>query len=398
MNNNILIIFTNSYPYGNGEQYLENELIYYSNKFKRIIFIPIKVYGKARTMSENSEVLKVHSKVKFPKYMYFGIILKFINAYLLENKIRKSKIAGNIITYYKLFYNAYMHSIYIIKWLKEEGIKPNDIIFYSYWFYHWVTVMSVIKKTFKFSKFISRAHLNDIYDYLNFNFWGGLKVESMDKIITISNHAKNYFIDNYKIKNEVLSTIRLGVKSSIKLNPINQENKLIFVSCSSIRKEKRLDFIVSVLNEIKLDIKWIHFGEGEMRDEIEQLVTQLPPNIEVELKGFVINEKILNFYESYPIDLFLNLSSEEGIPVSLMEAISYGIPVLAIDVFGNSEIVNKTTGLLFKLEDNAKTISQKIKLFINSKIDRKKIADFQKKFYSAELNYSEFEQILIHNE
>ena len=123
-----------------------------------------------------------------------------------------------------------------------------------------------------------------------------------------------------------------------------------------------------------------------------------PLNIEVEFKGFVINEKILNFYESNPIDLFLNLSSEEGIPVSLMEAISYGIPVVAIDVFGNPELVNKTTGLLFTLEDNAKTISQKIKLFINSKIDRKKIADFQKKFYSAELNYSEFEQILIHNE
>ena len=131
--------------------------------------------------------------------MYLGIILKFINAYLLEKKIRKSKITGNIITYYKLFYNAYMHSIYIIKWLKEESIKPNDIIFYSYWFYHWVTVMSIIKKTFKISKFHFRAHLNDIYDYLNFNFWGGLKVGSMDKIITISNHAKYYYIDNYKI-------------------------------------------------------------------------------------------------------------------------------------------------------------------------------------------------------
>ena len=74
------------------------------------------------------------------------------------------------------------------------------------------------------------------------------------------------------------------------------------------------------------------------------------------------------------------------------------IELFYFEGFCYSEIVNKTTGLLFKLEDNAKTISQKIKLFINSKIDRKKIADFQKKFYSAELNYSEFEQILIHNE
>lgn len=377
---------------------MENELKYYSIKFKKIIFIPINTKGKSRIISKNSEILKIHSRVKFPKYMYLGIIPKFFNAYFLEKKFRKFKFSGKIITYYKLFYNAYMYSKYIIKWLKKENIKANEIVFYSYWFYHWVTVMSIIKNTFKNSKFISRAHLTDTYDYLSFNFWGGFKVSSLDKIITISNHAKNYFIDNYKIRNGLLSTVRLGVKSPIKLNPLNKKKQLIFVSCSSIRKEKRLDFIVKVLNEINLDVKWIHFGEGEMRDEIEQLVTQLPLNIEVEFKGFVINEKILNFYESNPIDLFLNLSSQEGIPVSLMEAISYGIPVVAIDVFGNPELVNKTTGLLFKLEDSAKTISQKIKLFLNSKIERKKIIDFQKKFYSAELNYSEFEQILINNE
>ena len=89
---------------------------------------------------------------------------------------------------------------------------------------------------------------------------------------------------------------------------------------------------------------------------------------------------------------------EEGIPVSLMEAISYGIPVVAIDVFGNPELVNKTTGLKFKLEDDAKTISRKKKIIYKFKNRSKKIQDFQKKFYSAELNYSEFEQILIHND
>ena len=121
----ILVIFTNSYPYGNGEQYLENELMYYSNDFKRIIFIPINTVGKARKISKNSKVLRVHSKVKFPKYMYFGVFKKFINAYLLEKKIRKFKITGNIITYYKLFYNAYMHSIYIIKWLQFAILYVN---------------------------------------------------------------------------------------------------------------------------------------------------------------------------------------------------------------------------------------------------------------------------------
>ena len=43
------------------------------------------------------------------------------------------------------------------------------------------------------------------------------------------------------------------------------------------------------------------------------------------------------------IDLFINTSSSEGVPVSIMEALSVGIPIIATDVGGTKEIVTKTT-------------------------------------------------------
>ena len=44
--------------------------------------------------------------------------------------------------------------------------------------------------------------------------------------------------------------------------------------------------------------------------------------------------------------MFINLSSSEGIPVSIMEAQSFGIPVIATNVGGSGEIVVSETGVL----------------------------------------------------
>ena len=47
-----------------------------------------------------------------------------------------------------------------------------------------------------------------------------------------------------------------------------------------------------------------------------------------------------------PVDLFLNVSEYEGVPVSVMEAQSFGIPVIATAVGGTPEIVNEENGFL----------------------------------------------------
>ena len=52
------------------------------------------------------------------------------------------------------------------------------------------------------------------------------------------------------------------------------------------------------------------------------------------------------FYRNNPVDLFANVSESEGTPVSIMEAISCGMPVLATAVGGNPEIVSEQNGKL----------------------------------------------------
>ena len=75
-------------------------------------------------------------------------------------------------------------------------------------------------------------------------------------------------------------------------------------------------------------------------------------NVEVDLKGQVAHQDVLAWFKENPADVFINVSSSEGLPVSIMEAFSYGIPAIATAVGGMPEIVAGDCGLL--LEPNFK--------------------------------------------
>ena len=101
------------------------------------------------------------------------------------------------------------------------------------------------------------------------------------------------------------------------------------------------------------------------------------------------------YYKSLQPDLFINLSSSEGVPVSIMEAMSFGIPVIATSVGGNPEIVNNNNGYLISKHADKQDISLLIK-------NHFKLGDKEKNIkmnnaletwfnnYNADKNYSQF--------
>ncbi len=57
--------------------------------------------------------------------------------------------------------------------------------------------------------------------------------------------------------------------------------------------------------------------------------------------GYGSIDDLMLFFKENSVDLFINASITEGTPVSIMEAISCGIPIIATDVGGNPEIVSE---------------------------------------------------------
>lgn len=65
----------------------------------------------------------------------------------------------------------------------------------------------------------------------------------------------------------------------------------------------------------------------------------MPAHISWKINGWTDNQNVISYYiENHP-DAFVNLSYVEGIPVSIMEAMSCGIPCVATDTGASSEIV-----------------------------------------------------------
>ena len=75
--------------------------------------------------------------------------------------------------------------------------------------------------------------------------------------------------------------------------------------------------------------------------ELEKKALKENNQITITFKGPTGNPEILSYYASNPVSLFLSVSSSEGLPFSMMEASSYGIPIVCTDVGGCKEITNK---------------------------------------------------------
>ena len=100
----------------------------------------------------------------------------------------------------------------------------------------------------------------------------------------------------------------------------------------------------------------------------------------------------MKYYENFPVDLFVNVSTKEGTPVSIMEAISFSIPVMASAFGGNKEIIEKGAGVLLPENPTTTDISNSLTKLIKS--DQVRLRSNAKKvwenFYNCEKNYSDF--------
>ena len=109
---------------------------------------------------------------------------------------------------------------------------------------------------------------------------------------------------------------------------------------------------------------------------------------------------MLEFYANHHVDLFMLTSTYEGIPMAVMEAQSFGIPVMATNVGGINEVVNDTNGFLLDKNFDAKEAAEKVRNYFFASAESKKsyrenAFNNWRKNFNASVNYPDFiEQVL----
>lgn len=369
------MIFTNMFPYGHVENFLEQELAHLSKVFDEIVIVPNQLGPLYRTLPasirvDNSFAEQFHSSTFFQK------IGRVKNAFTNVRTYQELKRDPSILLSpqkLKILLYFVSQSEYYRQWLQEYLIMHPHFkngIFYTYWLHVQALGISLLKQDeYPDLKQVSRAHSMEIYledyppGYLPFR---DLTLPTIDHIYTISMHGQKRMLLDYPSLSQKISTSRLGVEEPGFLNPFNGSTTLSIVSTSFLVSEKRLDILIYALKQLAESklytrVTWNHFGNGPQEEELTSLaIILLGETVDWKFQGYVTNEKLLEFYKTHPIDLFINTSRTEGIPISIMEAQSCGIPVIATDVGGVSEIVNSKVGKLLSSHPTHQEIAQAI--------------------------------------
>lgn len=354
-----IIVLTNTFPY-KGEQFLRTEMELVDSEIPISLWTFLPPEHKCEPLLHRESIeMHVFGENKVVPFCKVKASVLSISALFRNNEVvaafsKKGRVR-NLIKAVKFGYISELRVIQMSDWIRRTyGSNPN-LILYSYWMYEVAYVSARLKQIFPKCKFVTRCHRFDLYESQHVNGYLPYRhfiLDSADVIFPISDDAKKYLNTLYHNKyDNKMEVARIGSIRDYDIIKVPTNEKLTVVSCSNLIPVKRVQLIAEALKNTDLNIEWYHFGDGETRTEVEAIIERLPENVDAHLMGFTPNKEIQQFYSTHDITALINVSSSEGVPVSIMEAQSYGIPVIATDVGGTSEIVkNRENGMLLDVD------------------------------------------------
>lgn len=267
-----------------------------------------------------------------------------------------------------------------------QEYAADEIVVLSMWFAHPAFATSLLKKEYPQIKSVSFAHSFEIDERKNpfvELFFKKICHTYLDKISFISKNVMLEYSNKYALPNgwrvSNFDVAYLGVFKKVQgISRRSNGNPYHIVSCSNVVPIKRVSLIYEALLHVKgLKIKWTHIGDGVNLPDLKRSILEKKDEfIECEFLGRVANQKVHEFYRNEAIDAVINVSLSEGLPVSLMEAAAYGIPLIATDVGGNTEIVNEKTGVVLPENPTVEEIAKAIKHIVTYENDYYRINAF----------------------
>ncbi len=389
-----LVILVADYPNGTGEPFLEDEIKILEKDFDKIYLLhtnPNQIINKTFELYTpvNSQIFDLYTqehKVSVFSKIFHIFRFRFIYEVLLARFKHKIKWSIQLV---KLISNYWISSgtgaLAIEEFIESEKIDLQDTVFYSYWCDSHAISLARIKTKKPFLKFVTRLHGWDLYfgrHEANFLPFREFIFNNAEKIMPISNDGRAYLLKRkLSIRPEKIITSRLGVED-FDINVRYKETSIAkdsdgtctILTLSHINPVKRLDRIVELLKSVKeFNIVWHHIGYGfepyqtQLKDLVEKDLA-VCANIKFQFHGQFTKSEVKTFLETTPIDCIINCSDTEGIPVSLMEANSAGIPSIAFDVGGVPGVVSdQINGFLipFNNQQNTDNLKNALIAFYN---------------------------------
>lgn len=339
-----LLLITQSFPFGIVESsFLKEEIKYLAKCFD--------IHVVSRNVKDLQYVAVPENVIlhRYDPHEKFSLVFLLVKA-LLSKVFIKEIIT--IIKQRKKFLNSVkkclrvqMRTLHFSKYLGSVRQEiESKVILYSYWNDYASFSASRIKRDGDF--LICRLHGGDLYELdINGNYqpYKFLYNQNVDWFSFISDKGRKYFCETYFDILDKSSVDFLGVPDHAIKYHFSERSDVRLVSFSYVRDIKRIDKIINVLSKIEnVTVHWTHIGGRYLYDQIVEYAEEMlvdKKNINYQFVGEMKNEDALDYIASQEFDFLINVSSTEGMPMTMMEAFSMSLPVIGTMVGGVPEVV-----------------------------------------------------------
>jgi len=382
-------------------EYAELELL--ALNFQQVYLIILGEYDTHR-ISPNIKVIKLD----FNGYSFMEALKSLPYLPLVAVEFFKNQRRGNpkrsFLSIYSELSRTRFIARYLLKQLTRLNVKVD--IFYSFWFGMLANASTFLPNG---AKKVIRSHGSDLFEdrlpHMGNIPLRGYFIAKSSLVVSVSEAGVNYLKNRYPKYTQKFHYAPLGTKD-YGINPLRTTEAITLVSCAHIRNIKRIHKIAETLGHCHGFINWIHFGGKQTNDPtlaiLESNLNYLKAsktNISFDLRGEISNEDLMEFYKNNHVSLFISLSETEGVPVSIMEAISFGIPIIATEVGGCAEIVTEEVGLLvdkdFNCVETAVLIDKYAKFYAGDVAIRRKVRRSWENRYEQGNNFGKFKKQLL---
>lgn len=366
-----LYLITKDYPYGHGEDaFIKPEYPYLCDKF-RVCVIAAETDETGEKIPENMEYTRIPSHQTLADKVVS--LLRFVwekDCYIEMASIVKArrKIPQRI--YRALMFGVAAETFYRRLKKRISLTRDTQALFYFYWWDYKCHGLTMHKKKYPNIKIVTRTHNYDLYDEREVygrQFYKPQMDKKLDRIMFVSVYGKEYYLNKYgKIDSIKYPIHYLGVSDPGAPDQKEKGKDIQIVSCSNVIPLKRVELIIDGLSRIQdIPIHWIHMGDGTELERLQKMAGEkLKGNIQYDFRGRVSNRQVLEYYRNNNVTCFITTTSIEGNPVSVQEALSFGIPIIATCVSDIPRMIDGN-GVLLSENPTGGEVAGAIRTIIN---------------------------------
>ncbi|MDS0526533.1 glycosyltransferase [Clostridium sp. SHJSY1] len=197
-----------------------------------------------------------------------------------------------------------------------------------------------------------------------------------DVLITINKEDYNLANKQFKIKKiEYVQGVGVNIKK-FSTAGINKEKKrielgipekaIVLLSVGELNKNKNHELIIRAVAKINNpSIYYVICGVGGLEGKLKDLAIELGIEKQFKLLGFRNNME--NIYKI--ADIFVFPSYREGLPLSIMESMAAGLPVICSNIRGNNDLIQEGKGGYLVYPDDVHGFAEAIEKVISNDMD-----------------------------